>query len=103
MPREPKFKPGDKVCIISPDAPTVEHFKKCFPHTNFDDEPLVKNTDIVTIKRLSNVTTPGDIPTYIIVEDNGMFLWDESWLKLRQTQLSKFLDELTETDNERRK
>lgn len=103
MPRKPKFKPGDKVCIISPDAPTVEYFKEYFPHGNFDNEQLVKNTDVVTIKRVSNVTTPGDIPTYIIAEDNGMFVWDENWLELHSTQLSKFLDNLTKADNERRK
>lgn len=99
MPKEPKFKPGDKVRIISQDAPTKEHFRKEFRDSTIYEEPFVPNqNDILTISKVCE-PIEGRSQTYKMKEDNGFFIWDEAWLTPYFTELSIFLKNISESDN----
>ena len=92
MPEDYKFKPGDKVHVVSPNAPTKEYFEKVY------NRPIVgtpiKLNDVVTIKSIHG--TPYGRNAYRIIEDEGIFLWDEDWLQYEssQSKLTGFLNNI---------
>lgn len=96
MLKDYKFKPGDKVRIISPNAPTREYFREHYPHLN-SLEYTPNQSDILTIAKLGgNPFTIHSSNTYRIVEDGGIYIWEEEWLELAYSRISSFLDDLDE-------
>ena len=94
MLKKHKFKPGDKVRIIAPNAPTKENFETNFPKINSEKQQVPSQNDILTIDRICYIFSGDTRHRYRVLEDNGMFVWDEDWLDFAQTKLALFLDDL---------
>ena len=94
-----KFKPGDKVRVVSPNAPTKEYFEKVYRDVSPKAAPIKLN-DVVTIKSIYGVTHGRNI--YRIVEDEEIFLWDEDWFQYEsaQSELTSFLNGILNTEEE---
>lgn len=90
-----KFKPGDKVRIVSLEAPTREYFKEEFPTVNnVDYSDTVSRKDVVTIASIYHHPEENEVTIYKIIEDDGFFDWKEDWLKPVQNKLSSFLNNI---------
>lgn len=83
------FKPGDKVRIISNEAPIVENEYMVNASSNPDFKPtLLRLYDVVTIATCSH-------GCYTIKEDRGVFLWIDRWFEsASHSKLNEFIDSL---------
>lgn len=100
MPENYKFKSGDKVRVVSPNAPTKEYFEKAYSKPGSTKAAPVKLNDIVTIKSIYGVAYGRNV--YRIIEDGGVFLWDEDWLQNKniQSKLTSFLNNISNIKEE---
>ena len=95
MNNEIKFNPGDKVRVASPNAPTKEYFEKAYSKSGSTKAAPIRLNDVVTIKSIYGVAYGRNV--YHIIEDGGVFLWDEDWFQYEnsQSKLTSFLNNIS--------
>lgn len=90
MPEKHKFKPGDKVRIISAEAPVVEA-------KGFED--LIQELHVNDIVTIDEYHEKGNC--YTIKEDDGFFIWMACWLGPCTSKLEEFINSLSEEQHEK--
>lgn len=90
------FNPGDKVRIISADAPVVE--EKGFKSLN-DKIGLFQELHVNDIVTIDEYHAKGNY--YKIKEDDGFFIWMACWLGPCTSKLEEFINSLPEEQHEK--
>ena len=88
------FNPGDKVRIVSPEAPVVE--EKGFKSLN-DKIGLFQELHVNDIVTIDEYHAKGDY--YKIKEDDGFFMWMPKWLGPVGSDITNFINSLPEGRN----
>ena len=90
------FNPGDKVRIVSSEAPVVE--EKGFKSLN-DKIGLFQELHVNDIVTIDEYNAKGDY--YKIKEDDGFFMWMPNWLGPCTSKLKDFISSLQEEPPEK--